>query len=148
MDTTKMTSYTPDLRGFIQYLEEKFPQQVIRIKKEVDPKFGVTGIIDRLEKDDRFPLVIFENIKGSDYPLVANMHADFVRLRLSLGMEEGGVRDFLKEYAIREANPIEPEFVEAGPVQEVVKTGDEVDVTTPLGYLDKGRFALGCAFGY
>ncbi len=128
MNTTRTTTYTPDLRGFIQQLEEKFPHEVIRIKKEVDPKFGVTGIIDRLEKDNQFPLVIFENIKGSDMPLVANMHASFLRLRLSLGMEEGGVKEFLKEYGIREANPIEPEFVESGPVQEVVKMGDEIDV--------------------
>ena len=121
-------TYTPDLRGFIQYLEDNHPHHVVRIKKEVDPKFGVTGIIDRLEKDNQFPLVIFENIKGSTIPLVANMHADFDRLRLSIGMEEGGVKDFLNEYADREANPVLPEMVETGPVHEVVKMGDEIDV--------------------
>ena len=115
MNTAQTTPYTPDLRGFIKFLEEKHPHHVVRITKEVDPHFGVTGIIDRLEKDNRFPLVIFENIKGSTIPLVANMHADFERLRLSLGMEEGGVKEFLTEYGIREANPVEPETVASGP---------------------------------
>ncbi|MDP7385410.1 MAG: UbiD family decarboxylase, partial [Nitrospinota bacterium] len=123
-----IATYTPDLRGFIEYLEEKHPDQVIRIKKEVDPRFGVTGIIDRLERENQFPLVIFENVKGSKIPLIANMHADFARLRLSLGMEEGSVKDFLTEYHKREASPIVPEMVETGPVKEVIKIGDEVDV--------------------
>lgn len=128
MTTNYSEDYTPDLRGFIQFLEENHPEQVIRITKEVDPKFGVTGIIDRLEKDDRYPLVIFENIKGSDIPLVANMHGEFERLRLSLGMEEGGVKEFLTEYGVREAHPIEPVIVESGPVHEVIKEGSEIDV--------------------
>ena len=75
--------YTADLRGFIAFLEAEHPDHVIHISKEVDPKFGVTGILERLEKDNRFPLVIFDNIKGSDIPLVANMHASFERLRLA-----------------------------------------------------------------
>jgi 2,5-furandicarboxylate decarboxylase 1 len=121
-------AYPPDLRGFIAYLEAEHPEHVIRITKEVDPKFGVSGILHRLEKDERFPLVIFENVKGSRIPLVANMHADFERLRLALGMEEGGIKEFLRECSARENAPIPPEMVESGPVQEVVTTGDEVDV--------------------
>jgi 2,5-furandicarboxylate decarboxylase 1 len=123
-----LATMTSDLREFIEFLEERHPEEVIRIKKEVDPHFGVTGIIDRLEKDGQYPLVIFENIKGSKMPLIANMHADFNRLRLSLGMEEGTVKDFLAEYHKREANPLTPELVETGPVKEVIKIGDEVDV--------------------
>ncbi len=80
MDTVKTNAYTPDLRGFIEYLEANHPEHVIRITKEVDPHFGVTGIIDRLEKDNQFPVVIFVNVKGAKIPLVANMNADFVRL--------------------------------------------------------------------
>lgn len=123
------TDYTHDLRGFIAFLEERHPDQIIRITKEVDPVFGVSGIIERLEKDGRFPLVIFENIKGSAMPLVANMHASVERLRLALGMESGGVKEFLAEYGKREAAPIDPVMVETGPVHEVIKTGAEIDVT-------------------
>ena len=123
-----MSETTPDLRGFIAYLEARHPDQVVRISREVDPQFGVSGILQRLEDDDRFPLVIFDNVKGSDMPLVANMHADFVRLRLALGLEEGGVREFLAEYGAREANPIAPRMVETGPVHEIVHEGADVDV--------------------
>jgi len=126
--SAKPNFYSPDLRGFIEFLEAEHPEHVVRIKKEVDPKFGVSGILHRLEKDNRFPLVIFENVKGSSIPLVANMNSDFERLRLALGMEQGGVKEFLSECAQREAKPFPPVMVESGPVQEVVHLEDDVDV--------------------
>ena len=128
MSALSNSLYSPDLRGFIAYLEAEHPEHVIRISKEVDPRFGVTGILSQLEKDGKFPLVIFDNVKGSDIPLVANMHASFERLRLALGMETGDIRAFLAECAAREANPMAPEIVETGPVHEVVMTGDDIDV--------------------
>jgi 2,5-furandicarboxylate decarboxylase 1 len=120
--------YTPDLRGFIDYLDAEHPEHVVRIKKQVDPKFGVSGILERLERDGRFPLVIFENVTGSKFPLVANMHASFERLRWGLGMEEGDVKAFVRECAARQAHPIDPVMVDGGPVQEVVHIGSDVDV--------------------
>ena len=129
MTTVSNSPYAPDLRGFIEMLEAEHPEQLVRITKEVDPVFGVSGILERLEADGRFPLVIFENVKGSAIPLVTNVHADFERLRLALGMAAGNQKDFLAECAARQANPIPPETVPDGPVQEMVMTGDEVDVT-------------------
>src|SRR3954470_17493070 len=128
MATPSNSPYTPDLRGFIQFLEKEHPDQVVRISREVDPKFGVSGILERLERDGKFPLVIFENVKGSKIPLVANMHVSFHRLRLGLGMEHGDVKAFVKECAARQANPIDPVMVEKAPVQEVVLLGDQIDV--------------------
>ena len=120
--------YTPDLRGYLEMLENEHPEHIVRITAEVDPKFGVSGIIHRLEQDGHSPVVIFENVKGSKVPLVANMHANFERLRLALGMEQGSVRDFVKECAARQAHPVEPVHVETAPVQEVVQLGDAIDV--------------------
>jgi 2,5-furandicarboxylate decarboxylase 1 len=128
MSIKSNSAYAQDLHGFLAYLEAEHPEHIVRITKEVDPHFGVSGILERLEADGRFPVVIFENVKGSDIPLVANMHADFERMRLALGMEQGGIREFVRECAAREDNPIDPIMVETGPVQEVVYTGDAVNV--------------------
>jgi 2,5-furandicarboxylate decarboxylase 1 len=128
MNVLSNPRYTPDLRGFIEFLEAEHPGHVVRITKEVDPKFGVSGILERLERDGRFPLVIFENVKGSRFPLVANMHASFERLRLGLGMERGSVKEFVRECAARQADPIDPIMVKTGPVQEVVCVGNDVDI--------------------
>ena len=128
MDGLSNQPYTPDLRGYIEFLEKEHPEEIIRITKEVDPKFGVTGILDKLEKDGHFEAVIFENVKGSDVPLVANMHGSFGRLKYAIGMEEGVEKAFLRNYAALEANPIAPVKVDKAPVQEIVKTGDDIDV--------------------
>lgn len=144
MDGISNQPHSPDLRGFIEYLDKEHPEEIVRITKEVDPKYGVSGILHRLEKEGHFKAVIFENVKGSVYPLVANMHGSFTRLRYAIGMEEGDEKAFLKEFAAREAHPIEPVIVESGPVQEVVKTGDEIDVEEfPIctyHELDAGKF--------
>ena len=144
MSVPSNSPYGPDLRGFIAFLEAEHPEHIVRITKEVDPRFGVSGILERLENDGQFPLVIFDNIKGSNIPLVSNMHASFERIRLSLGMESGDIRAFLSEAAAREANPIAPEIVEDAPVHEIVATGADIDVgELPLctyHKLDAGKY--------
>ena len=136
--------YTPDLRGFIEYLDKEHPEEIIRISKEVDPKYGVSGILHRLEKEGTFKAVIFENVKGSDVPLVANMHGSFNRLKYAIGMEEGTEKEFLRAYGALEANPIEPVIVEDAQVHQVVKTGDDINVEElPIctyHELDSGKF--------
>ncbi|MEK9645157.1 MAG: UbiD family decarboxylase [Alphaproteobacteria bacterium] len=136
--------YTPDLRGFIEFLDKEHPEEIIRITKEVDPRFGVSGILTQLEKDGHFQAVIFENVKGSSIPLVANMHGSFQRLKYAIGMDEGDEKAFLREYAALEAHPIEPVMADTAPVQEVVKTGSDIDVEElPIctyHELDAGKF--------
>ncbi len=122
--------YTPDLRGYLEMLEKEHPEHILRITAEVDPKFGVSGIIHRLEQDGHSPVVIFDNVKGSKIPLVANMHANFERLRLALDMEKGTIAEFVRECSSRQAHPIEPVMVASkdAPVHEVVITGADIDV--------------------
>ena len=136
--------YSPDLRGYIKFLEDNHPEELIYIKKEVDPEFGVSGILHRLEMDNHFEAVIFENLKDSNVPLVANMHAGLERLRYALGMETGDIDAFLAECATRQMNPIPPEPIGIGPVQEMVLTGDQIDIgrfpICKYHALDAGKF--------
>lgn len=119
-----------DLRSFIGFLEKYYPNEVLRVKREVDPIFEATAILWRLEKEQRFPVVIFDNIKGSEIPAVTNVHASFPRLAMAIGLDiTAKPRDFVLEYMKREDQPIEPKMVDTGPSKDVVITGDDVDVT-------------------
>jgi 2,5-furandicarboxylate decarboxylase 1 len=119
-----------DLQSFIDFLEKHHPEEVLRVKREVDPVYEATAILWRLEQERRFPLVIFENIKGSSLPCVTNLHASFPRLAMAIGLPiDATPRDFVLEYMKREDRPIPPEVVDTGPVKEVILTGDDVDVT-------------------
>jgi 2,5-furandicarboxylate decarboxylase 1 len=124
------TAVGSSLREFLSYLEKEHPQEVLHVEREVDPIFEVTALLWRLENEHRFPVVVFDHVKGSSTPVVANLHASFPRLAAALGLGfDCSVRDFILEYMKREAAPIEPTSVGTGPVKEVVLTGSDVDVT-------------------
>ena len=141
---SKGSGESPSLRTFLRDLEKDSPEQVIRITKEVDHHFEVTAVLEKLEKEQQFPVVIFENVKGCDLPVVTNVHASAQRLFRSIGLKDGNVTEFLKEYGKREEQEIDPVLVSEGPVQDVVITGDDIDVRKlPLltyHELDAGRY--------
>jgi 2,5-furandicarboxylate decarboxylase 1 len=120
-----------DLRTFIEFLEKNHPDQILHVHREVDPEHEATALIARLEQEKRFPVVVFDNIKDANMPVIINMNADFGRLAMAIGLPYNtNIKDFTEEFARREENPVEPVMVssEEAPVHEVVWTGDEVDL--------------------
>ena len=118
-----------DLRGFLQELESEAPDQIVRVTREVDPRFEVTGILARLEKEGKFPIVVFEKVKGATLPVVTNVHADARRLFRAIGLKNATIADFIREYGSREERRVEPVLLPEAPVQEIVLTGKDIDVT-------------------
>jgi 2,5-furandicarboxylate decarboxylase 1 len=122
---------TKNLRSFLKFLEENHPEHIEHVTREVNPEFEATAVVARLEKDKRFPVVVFHNIKGSNIPVVINMHADFRRLAMAIGLpHDAKIQEFNSEYARREAAPVEPVLVRAeeAPVQQIVWEGSDVDL--------------------
>lgn len=120
-----------DLQSFIRFLENHYPNEILRVKQEVDPIFEAMAILWRLENERRYPLVVFDNVKGSELPAVTNVHASFPRLAMAIGLSiDATPRDFILEYMAREDQGIEPVLVEKdrAPCKEVVYLGEEVDV--------------------
>ena len=74
-----------DLRDFIQQLESI--GELKRVKIEVDPVLEVTEICDRTLKAGG-PALLFENVKGSDMPLLGNLFGTPKRVALGMGEEE------------------------------------------------------------
>jgi 2,5-furandicarboxylate decarboxylase 1 len=115
-----------DLRSFLKQLERQGPDEWVRIKKGVSPKYEATAILFKLEEQGKYPAVYFERLTGFSMPGVANVHATRKRLALALEVEEGGL---VEEYKRRENNRIPPEPVQGGPVKEVVHIGADVDLS-------------------
>ena len=61
-----------DLRSCLDYIENVLGK-LIRVKVEVDPKYEIAGIIHKMANQGNFNTVIFENVKGYDIPVVANL---------------------------------------------------------------------------
>lgn len=71
-----------DIQEFIKELETR--GQLKRISCEVDPYLEITEITDRVSKQGG-PALLFEKVKGSDYPVLMNAMGSYDRMALALG---------------------------------------------------------------
>jgi 2,5-furandicarboxylate decarboxylase 1 len=136
-----------DLRSFLDDLRREHPNELVEVEREVDPKFEMSGLVMRLEKQGLFPAFYFKNVKGSKFPVVSNMHASFRRMAIALETTEA---ELGATYRKRESNPLDPVEVRSGPVKEVVIPEAKVDLTKDIPNIvyhekDGGPYiALGC----
>ncbi len=86
-----MKKYFPALTEFLQYLESI--GELHRVKTEIDPELESTEIAVRSLKEKK-PAILFENPKGSKYPLAMNILASERRIEHALGIhpEELGAK--------------------------------------------------------
>ena len=115
-----------DLRSFIAELEAKHPEEVARVSKPISPRYEITALLTQLEKAKRFPLLYCENVEGSDAPVVINAQASRKLMALALECE---AEKLAAKFTERQGKPIAPVEVTDAPVHEVVKLGDDVDLT-------------------
>lgn len=135
-----------DLRDFIAQLEAQ--GELKRITTVIDPKLEMTEIADRVLKQEG-PALLFENPKGSDIPVLANLFGTPKRVAMGMGRNEvdelrevGTWLSYLKEpqppKGLKELFEKLPIFkqvlnmpvkrLKKAPCQEVVLSGDEVDL--------------------
>ncbi len=114
-----------DLREFLNNLEKEGELHTIKAA-QVDPKHELGAICKILNERPNSPALLFENVKGSTIPVVGQLLASDRRVALALGLSQKNVFD---ETVRRATKPIPTRLVASGPCQEVVKEGNEVDVT-------------------
>src|SRR4051812_22959994 len=71
-----------NLKSFVKFLEQK--GDLLRIKVEVDPVLEITEIATRVVKQSG-PALLFENVKGSKFPLLINVLGSARRVDWALG---------------------------------------------------------------
>ena len=132
-----------DLSEFLRALEKD--GDLVRVRERVSPRLEISEIADRAVKGGG-PALLFENVEGSSMPLAINVFASRKRMLRALGLaswEEWGDRlepfldpkppdgllDKLKTIPrVTELAAVFPKTVRSGPCQEVVQTGDAVDL--------------------
>ncbi len=81
-----------DLREFVEVLEKR--GELRRIGVEVDPELEITEITDRVSKAYG-PALLFEKVKGSNFPLLINAFGS--EARMALALERESLDDIAKE---------------------------------------------------
>src|SRR5215510_645909 len=79
------------LRGFIARLEREHPALVVRIAEPVDLAYQMQALALELERRRRFPVLIFERVRGHTIPVVSNVMASRLGLAIALGVEESAL---------------------------------------------------------
>jgi 4-hydroxy-3-polyprenylbenzoate decarboxylase len=75
------------LREYLRLLDAH--GQLHRVQAEVDAQYEIGEIAQRWMRLGGGKALLFENVKGSDFPLVINLNGTKERLRLGLGAEPG-----------------------------------------------------------
>jgi len=135
-----------DLRDFIRQLEEL--GELKRITVEVDPYLEITEICDRTLRKGG-PALLFEQVKGSQFPILANLFGTPRRVALGMGEESAqalqevgallamlkepdppkGMRDAWEKLPIfRKVLDMSPKERKGAACQEIVIEGEQVDL--------------------
>jgi UbiD family decarboxylase len=114
------------LRGFLRMVETDFPDEFVRVRQEIDPKFDSTAMLFELDRAGRSPVVVFESIKGKTMPLVTNVAGSRKLLAACLGVKVAELPTAFRE---RCQKYIPCEVVGTAAWDEVVLEGDQIDLT-------------------
>ena len=133
------------LRDFIDRLEKA--GRLVRVKAPVSPVLEMTEIQTRLLAE-KGPAVLFENVVGSDIPVLVNLFGTVERVAWGMDREPnqlravgetlaflrqpeppGGWREALDMLPlVRTVMAMTPKTVSSAPCQEIVLTGDDIDL--------------------
>jgi 4-hydroxy-3-polyprenylbenzoate decarboxylase len=133
------------LRDFMARLEQA--GRLVRVKAPVSPVLEMTEIQTRLLAEQG-PAVLFENVTGFDMPVLVNLFGTVERVAWGMDREPGQLRAVGETLAfLRQPEPpggwrealdmlpllrtvmaMKPRTVGSAPCQEVVLTGDDIDL--------------------
>ena len=143
------------LRAFVETLEREGDAkrargqapELVRIRREVDPYLEIAEIADRTMKAGG-PALLFENVKGSPFPLLINAYGSRRRMSRALGVDDldehaKTIEELVHTRAPKSARELAdmagklpalaaavPRRVTSAACQEVTLLGEDVDLMT------------------
>lgn len=114
-----------DLRIFLEQVRRDRPQEIVEIKRQVNPRYETTAILAKFEQSYRLPVFYFEDVEGCNFPLVTNVCGSLTRLAMALGVP---VAELSMRYESGCKNPIKPKIVEYAAVHEEIVEDVDVDL--------------------
>ncbi|PKN09122.1 MAG: menaquinone biosynthesis decarboxylase [Deltaproteobacteria bacterium HGW-Deltaproteobacteria-8] len=133
-----------DLQDFLKHLDKN--GELKRIDAVLDPYLEIAEVTDRVSK--KFgPALLFQQVKGSKFPVLTNMYGSYKRMNMALDSENlDALGERIHEYLeierpdgiikklqmipkLSRLTNIFPDHVKRGCCQDVVLTGDDVDLS-------------------
>jgi UbiD family decarboxylase len=114
-----------DLRSFVAAYASAFPGEVIHVTEPVSTEYDVMALVLEYERRRRFPVLVLEQVRGFDMPIVCNVVASRRALAWALGVPESRLA---LEYARRIKDTMKPVVVADPPFRRHVVTGADLDL--------------------
>ncbi len=112
-----------DLRTFLQAAEAA-GERVVHVGRRVSPIHELSAVFKAFEREGS-PIVIFDDVDGTEMPVVEGVFASRQRIALALGLDVASLADGFLD---RLSSPIAPELGATAPVQATAAVGDAVDL--------------------
>ena len=114
-----------DVRSFVREYEAAHPGDVLRVTEPISIEYDVQALALELERRRRFPVLFFEQVRGFDTPVIANLMASRRTLAAALSVDEA---ELSQEYARRLREGVKPILRDEAPFPVRVFTGDALDL--------------------
>lgn len=113
----------PTLRAFLDQIASG--GGLLRISESVARDYEISAVAMELDRLKRFPALLFDNVQGTEFPILTNLFASRRNFAAALGIAEEAL---IEELARRNDQVIEPVLCDKAPVQEVVYKGKDLDL--------------------
>ena len=114
-----------DLRAFVAAYAAAFPSEVVHVTEPVSIEYEPMALVLEYERRRRFPILVLEQVRGFDIPIVCNVVASRRALAFALGVPES---QLALEYARRIKDPIKPVVVTDAPFRRRIVKGPDLDL--------------------
>src|SRR2546429_7929262 len=115
-----------DLRSYLDTVKRRKSDESQVVSRAIAPAYEITALVVKLEKERRKrPVLLFETVKGTRFPVLTNLHASRSRLAAALNCAPDAM---LQTYLRAMERPVAPRVITTAPVHEVVRKGAEVDL--------------------
>jgi 3-polyprenyl-4-hydroxybenzoate decarboxylase len=115
-----------NLRGFLEDLAAAHPESIMRVREPVALDYEMTALAMELESRGQSPVLWFERVADSPFPVVANVFGTRQRAAFAIGVPES---ELLAAWGRLGDKLYPPELVKSGPILDTVLTGADVDLT-------------------
>jgi phenylphosphate carboxylase beta subunit len=131
-----------DLRDYIEICEKE--GQLQRITAEVDWDLELSHIA-KLNEEKKGPALLFENVKGYEWPVITSTCTTTERLSIIMGMpKDTPLVELMRHWVEIGSRKIPPKVLKTGPCKENKIMGDDIDLfkfPVPKFFpLDGGRY--------
>ena len=114
-----------DMRDFLNHLEES--GRLVRVQDEVALEYELAAYLRKAsDMGDDGPALLFEKVKGHDFLVAGGLYAN---RQLMLEALETTEQDANAKYLNAIDNLKEHRLLDRGPCNEVIRLGDEADLT-------------------